>query len=388
VFITDGKPTIGERDSDAILKNVAGRNAQAASRVFVFGVGEDLNTHLLDKLAEQHRGTRTYVAEQESIEAKVSSFYDKVKSPVLTDLQLDFGDLQVKHVYPRQLGDLFAGGQLLVFGRYRAGEAASDHAITLTGNVSGKPQRFTYEASFPADETGNAFLPRLWAQRKVGHLLDELRLHGDNPELKQEVIELGKRFGIVTPYTSALVLEDAARPMLAMRRGGAGGGEQQDGQGAAPEPANAPADSGKLLEHERLKAESGRNAVEQSESIRKMQDSDSLDEANDHYETLEGKATQRLIRRIEDRTFIRGQDGTYVESELLAKPEAVAAAVKIEYLSQAYFDLAASSPLIARYLKVGSRVIFSFESKVYSIAPAATEPEQAPEQKTPEQPRD
>lgn len=216
VFMTDGLPTVGTTDPKRILANVRARNA-AGVRVFCFGVGYDVNTHLLDQVAESTRATAEYARPKENIELKISLFFDKASEPVLSSPELNFGSVRVTDVYPRVLPDLFKGSQLLVFGRYRG---AGETAIRLTGDVNGKSRTLVYEGRYPKENRDNEFIERLWATRKVGYLLDEIRLHGENPELREEVVRLGREYGIMTPYTSFLVVPDtnpavaAARPTL------------------------------------------------------------------------------------------------------------------------------------------------------------------------------
>ena len=214
VFVTDGLPTIGLTDVDEILQSVKRKNARRV-RLFAFGVGNDVNTRLLDLLAEQNRGTRDYVAPGEDLELKLSSFYRKVANPVLADLHLIFGDLRVTDMFPPTLGDLFSGSELVVVGRY---SGAGAKAVELTGKRRGTQERFVYETSFPNVNSNNDFLPRLWATRKVGYLLDEMRLHGENKELKDTVVALAIKYGIVTPYTAYLVTEPG--PVARRRPGG------------------------------------------------------------------------------------------------------------------------------------------------------------------------
>jgi Ca-activated chloride channel family protein len=114
----------------------------------------------------------------------------------------------VTKLAPPQLPDLFRGEQVVVLGRY---SGTGDAAITLEGTVNGAARSFTWEASFPARATGHTFIPRLWATRRIGFLLDQIRLHGESGELRDEVIDLARRYGIVTPYTAFLVLEDESR---------------------------------------------------------------------------------------------------------------------------------------------------------------------------------
>ncbi|OGV64483.1 MAG: hypothetical protein A3K19_21380 [Lentisphaerae bacterium RIFOXYB12_FULL_65_16] len=203
-FLTDGMPTVGTTDNATILGNLV-KGRQDDTRIFVFGVGNDVNSHLLDQVAGNTGAMAMYVAPGENIETAVSSFYDKVSHPVLARPELVIDKVQCRDVYPKALPDLFCGGQVRVFGRYHG----SGHvAVRLTGLVNGEKREFVYEGTFPEESRDNDFIPRLWATRKVGYLLDEIRLHGENAELKDEVVRLSREYGIMTPYTSYLVVED------------------------------------------------------------------------------------------------------------------------------------------------------------------------------------
>ncbi len=211
VFFTDGQPTIGETNADKILRNTLTKNT-ANTRIFTFGVGDDVNATMLDQLSEQTRALSTYVRPAEDIEAKVSGLYSKISNPVLTNLKLSASnDVSLLEVYPAALPDLFHGSQLIVLGRYN-GKGPS--AIKVTGQVGKDTKEFVYELTFPA-KTGDdrGFVEHLWARRKVGYLLDQIRANGEKKELVDETVALAKKYGITTPYTSWLIVPDAAVPV-------------------------------------------------------------------------------------------------------------------------------------------------------------------------------
>ncbi|HMF12457.1 MAG TPA: VIT domain-containing protein, partial [Gemmataceae bacterium] len=225
IFFTDGMPTVGETNIDKILKNTLAKNS-ANTRIFTFGVGDDVNASFLDKLADETRAVATYVRPAEDIEAKVSGLYAKISHPVLTNLKVvATNGIDFNEVYPPQLPDLFHGGQVQVLGRF-SGKGPS--AIKLTGQVGMETKEFAYDLSFP-DKTADdkEFVEHIWARRKVGYVLDQIRSHGESKELKDEVIALAKKYGITTPYTSWLIAPDAPLPVA----GGAAGWGTKPGSG-------------------------------------------------------------------------------------------------------------------------------------------------------------
>jgi Ca-activated chloride channel family protein len=229
VFFTDGQPTVGETNPEVILKHVSDKNT-ASTRIFTFGVGDDVNATLLDRLAERTRAIPTYVRPAEDIEAKVSGLYAKISNPVLANLKLTTSDgVSLREIYPPALPDLFHAEQLIVLGRFRGQGHAT---VRLIGQVGSEAKEFTYDVTFPertSDERG--FVEHLWARRKVGFLLDQIRANGEKKELVDEVVALAKHYGITTPYTSYLIVPDGPMPVI----GGAGRGlgiMQHGGAGA------------------------------------------------------------------------------------------------------------------------------------------------------------
>ena len=171
-------------------------------------MGDDVDTFLLDAIVRDHRGTGSYVRPGERIDEKVASLYNKISAPVLTDVKLDLGnDLITEWQYPTELPDLFAGEQLTLVGRYRG--TADNVQITLNGIVDGADKTFVYDGhDFPARAGGQPFIARLWATRRIGDLLNTIRLNGESDELVDSVVTLSVRYGIITPYTSFLIEED------------------------------------------------------------------------------------------------------------------------------------------------------------------------------------
>ena len=234
VFVTDGNPTVGEQAPDRIAAAAAARAGRA--RIFTVGVGYDVNTYLLDRLAAEGRGSAAYVAPNANIETAMGELLGKIQHPALVNLRLVSAPVALSQSYPATLPDLFYGEELVVFGRYRG---TGSGPVVVTGERGGRAERFTADAVFPASANENDWVPRLWASRRIGDLTRQIRLEGASSALVQEVRDLGLRYGILTEYTSYLVQEPMTAwtrpqpmPVAPALRGGAGAAGLQTGQEA------------------------------------------------------------------------------------------------------------------------------------------------------------
>lgn len=341
VFLTDGQPTVGITDDGQIVNNIKEANKNKV-RVFNFGVGYDVNTHLLDNISEGNRGVSEYVEPKENIEVKVSSFYSKISDPVLSDIKIDFGKIKTNEIFPIELPDIFKGSQLLLFGRYEGG---GHTAITLTGNVGNKQKRFVYEDNFPEVEKNNEFIPRLWATRKIGYLMNEIRLRGENKELVDEVVALSKEHGIITPYTSFLVVEEDKN--------------YQIDDTPTPHFPNSPTQFRGVQKDESetiswnisSKAKSGEQSVRAAKSITKLKEQAVV--ANTESET---------VKQIGDKTFYN-RKGIWTDEKYKDGDKTI----DIKYLSDEYFKLIKDNPEIGKYLALGEKVIVVYKDKIYKI---------------------
>jgi len=202
VFLTDGLPTAGVTDEPLIARLVAKANKRLEARLHVFGVGYDVNTHLLDRLAADNGGTVTYIQPGENLEQALTSFYRRIAHPLLTDVEVEFEGLETSDLYPQSVPDLFEGSTLMLTGRY---EATGDTvAVRVRGRAGDERRAYVY--SFELDEADDRdFVPRLWATRRVGELLDRVRVEGESTALVAEIRELGMGYGLITPYTTFII---------------------------------------------------------------------------------------------------------------------------------------------------------------------------------------
>lgn len=223
IFLTDGKPTTSETREPEIVKNARQRNKHDA-RLISFGVGYDVNSRLLDRLTRENHGISEYVRPDEDIEEHVSRLYNRIGSPVMTNVELtiEFDEEKseegklVNRMYPAETHDLFEGEQLVVVGRYKKPGHAK---VVIKGEVGDKEQKFDFPAEFvkrSSDQT-YAFVEKLWAMRRIGEIIDELDLQGKNQELIDELVQLSTKHGILTPYTSFLADENSQPADLSYR---------------------------------------------------------------------------------------------------------------------------------------------------------------------------
>lgn len=360
VFITDGKPTIGETDEDRLVRRVRDAN-RGRMRIFTFGIGSDLNTHFLDKLTEATRASRTYIGDNEDVERPVASFFEKVMSPVMVDLSIEYGSgLRVSRTYPRELPDLFKGSQLVVFGRY----AGSGDSVTLTGTVDGRRVSIPYVAKFPNREDANAVIAPLWAAQRIGYLLDEIRLRGEEKELVDEVTQLARKFGVVTPYTSYLIMEDERRRVAA------------NVLPAKSQTLNAIEGAGEVSarmkkDYDAMRMKAGAPSVQASREVEALKNAKSgaatkQGAARMAYKSKEGK-TQNLAtqsKNIQGRAVYQ-VGNAWVDSQVQAAGNVNVR--RIQFASEEYFDLLKSEPQSAQFLALGQNVRFAVKGQVFEI---------------------
>lgn len=409
LFLTDGIATIGVTNPDETLKRAVAGGA-AGTRVFAFGVGDDVNTRLLDGLSEATRASTTYVRPGENIEVKVSSLVDKIKKPVLTDLKLTAKTLggegaklplfvRMTETYPPKLPDLFAGEQLQIAGRY---EGAGKLPLVLEGRAGSKSVEEAFELEFPMHESSREFVAGIWARRKVGYLLDQIRSSGESKELRDEVVRLAMRFGIATPYTSRLVLPDANPAVVLHDRfrsisggrgnlmagrvegrslGGLGGGAANAPAAGASKPAtgvagDAPRAASSLDSRSNYSAMMKRRAakgkesqspndgvsenllVDEMEGLRRDSGTQAVDvaQAIARLKTARTAMAQAPAERSVLGTKLQAFDGVWVDER--AGEKDLAGALKVKVYSVGYFALLKAHPELKDLLALGERIVW------------------------------
>jgi len=341
LFLTDGQPTLGETEPDRIVDNALNnRPAARAVRLFPFGIGYDVNTDLLDVLGQQLGGRASYVEPGERIDEAVSSFYAQISTPVLANVSLDFGDkVTIEETFPYPLPDLFAGEQLVMAGRYREGGKVD---VELSGAVNGKERLYVYPKQPLVTEGGEPLVARLWATRKIGALLEQIRRSGPDQEVIDAIVDLSMRYGVVTPYTAYLVEEPG---VMVGNNGPADGGSVPLPRSLAYSAHDSVAAAASQLSRE---SAAGAVAVQASKTRDELQRATSVVQA-DAVRYAGGRAFQRQGElagpngeRLElwvDTAFVEDMDVTTVA-----------------FGSEAYFDLI-SQPGMAAWLAISPELV-------------------------------
>ena len=343
LFLTDGVPTSGVRAVPELL-TLATRSLEAdGRRLFVFGVGYDVNTNLLDGMAEAGRGRSDYVRPEEDVREKVGGVMHRIGSPLLTNPQLTITGVTVTDMYPRVLPDIYEGESVTVFGRYRGTGRATIRVQALAGQE--RVQREWRARFADAASERYRFVGNLWARRRVAELF---RQHNTEPSdaVREEITELGVRWNLVTPFTSYLSVEPGhpMAPSPPARHMGV--------RAASPvaESASAP-----MMMMDGGGASSvGRGAVERSIARREMEDADQLSSS---------RAGEAQTRMIAGRTFDLS-DGVWVERGLRGGRERT-----ITYLSDAWFELQRTDATLRAILSLGEEVRFEHGGAVIRVVP-------------------
>ena len=323
LFVTDGEPTVGERNPEAIATRVA--RLRGDRRIFSFGVGADLNAALVERLAVEGRGTAHFVRPEESVERAVSIVASRLSSPVITDIRVYADGVRLIKGHPSEASDVFAGQDFVMLTRYTGGGNAR---VRFEGQTANGPVSWGTRVAFANDTRENSFIARLWATQRVGYLSAEKRRNGGSREVDDEIRELGEKYGIPTEFTSYLVLEPGMSPQSGMDGVRRDRSAVTGATAAAPPTANA-----KAFESARMSAEQ-RTATNLA--------------ATDEADLLKSSS----LRRIGTRTFtLRGNTWTDTRKTDSMK------VTRVRAYSEAYFRLIEAMPELREAFALGDEVI-------------------------------
>jgi len=363
LFLTDGLPTVGNTSEVAIRAVVESANPHCR-RVFTFGVGHDVNVPLLDRLSDATRATGTYVLPGEDVEVKVAKVFKRLYGPVLADLALEVRDARgvattraVRELMPARLPDLFEGDQLVLLGQYRESQPLE---FRLSGNFLGTSRTFAFRFDMNSATTRNAFVPRLWAARKIAFLIDQIRQAGaalagepipsgasifDDPrykELADEILRLSTRFGVLSEYTAFLARE---------------GTDLGDWQAL-----ELACDSN--LQRRAVRTRSGAGAVNQGRNFNEGKLKSKVDYDNRFWNEQNDLVAISGVQQVCDRAFFKRGD-QWIDAQLVAQDASQAPEETVEFGSERHREMLARLVAEGRQglLSLEGRILLRFEGK-------------------------
>jgi Ca-activated chloride channel family protein len=325
LFVTDGEPTIGERNPEAIASRV--NRQRRDRRIFSFGVGADLNAALVERLALEGKGTAQFVRLDESVERAVSIVASRLTNPVVTNVRVSSDGVRLLKRHPSEATDIFAGQDYVVLTRY---DGSGSARLRFEGQTANGPVSWTTNVSFPESSRENPYIARLWATQRIGYLSAEKRKGGSSREIDDEIRQLGEKYAIPTEFTSYLVVEPGMRRDIQLR-GSASGVVTGVATAAAPRP-----------EARAREFEAARDASKQR-AASNLAAADALE-----IDQLKKENTRRIGPRVfalrgETWTDLRKADSTRV--------------MKVKSFSEAYFRIIDAIPELREVFALGNKVV-------------------------------
>jgi len=341
LFLTDGQPTVGERDASVIASNVA--KQRGSRRLFTFGVGADLNVSLIEQLALEGRGTASFVRPEESVERAVGIVASRLTSPLVTDVRVHADGVRLLKMHPSGPVDIFAGEDLVILSRY---DGSGNAVVRFDGQTTSGPVSWSTRVNFPERSRENPFVARLWATQRVGYLSAEKRKHGGSREIDDEIRDLGERFGIPTEFSSYLVVEpgmNRSRPPADMV-GARLGQVVVTGASSAPVSGAIQFEAAKIAAAQRTVTSA--YAADSASGVR--------DDAN--------------VRRAGNATFVL-RDSVWTD----VRYKKSGSVLRVKPFSDAYFKLIELVPELRESFSVGERVIVSGRTMAIELTPSGVD---------------
>jgi Ca-activated chloride channel family protein len=344
LFMTDGLATVGQT-SEVSIRELARQGNPHRRRIFTFGVGVDVNTPLLEKIAYESRATTTFILPGEDVEVKVADVFKRLRGPVLADPDLAVGELGGRHrgreLIPGRIPDVFEGDQIVLLGQYQGEEPLE---FVLKGNYRGTPRVFQFRLPVDKATTRNGFVPRLWASRKIGLLVDAIREQGGTPgvvsreskshpspanrELVDEIVRLSTEFGILTEYTAFLAREGTDF-------------SQKD---------KVLSEAEGLLRNRAMQTRSGLSSVNQDVNNQYQKAMNCVNPRNEFFDAGMNKVATTAVQQVCDLAFYKRGD-RWIDSRLVSNPSDIKPEREIAFGSEEFRDLAAK---LAREGRQGS----------------------------------
>ncbi len=358
LFLTDGQPTVGERDAGAIASSVAKR--RGSRRLFTFGVGADLNVPLIEQLALEGRGTASFVRPEESVERAVGIVASRLTNPLVTDVRVRAEGVRLLKMHPSGPVDIFSGEDLVILARY---DGSGNAVVRFDGQTANGPVSWGTRVRFPERSRENAYVARLWATQRVGYLSAEKRKNGGSQELDDEIRELGERYGIPTEFSSYLVLEPGMNRRQVRLQGRAGGTESVQLSGVVTTGVADEVDFGGRRARDAAAPSTARTfeAAKTAAAQRSATNMAAID-------SFSGLRDEARVRRLGNLTLVLRDS---VWTDVRFKKEGPV--LRVKAFSDAYFKLIDTMPELREAFSFSERLIVSGRAMAIELTPGGKE---------------
>jgi Ca-activated chloride channel family protein len=211
VLVTDGVANVGLTDKRDFLELLRDQDV----RLFTFVMGNSANRPLLEKMAAVSNGFAMNISNSDDIAGKLIEVTSKMTHQALHDVDVQFSGVKVSDLTPETIGSLYRGEQLIVFGHYWGD---GDAQVTVGGKVSGRDKSWSTVFRFPEHAVLHPEIERLWAYARIEDLQNRLDYFGEGADLEQAIADIAVEYGLVTDYTSMIVLRDDRFDELGIKR--------------------------------------------------------------------------------------------------------------------------------------------------------------------------
>jgi len=211
ILVTDGVANLGYTEKKDFLELLEKQDV----RLFTFVMGNSANRPLLEAMAKVSNGFAMNVSNSDDIAGKLLEATSRLTHEALHDIDVRFSGVKVSDLTPDRIGSLYRGQQLIVFGHYWGGGEAG---IRIDGKVSGEGKTYATTLEFPETATLHPEIERLWGFAKIEDLQNRLDYFGEDADVEQAIIDIAVENGLVTDYTSMIVLREERFKELGINR--------------------------------------------------------------------------------------------------------------------------------------------------------------------------
>ena len=176
------------------------------TRIFSFGIGTSVNRYLLDRMAKLGKGAVAYIGLNDSGTEAVDRFYDCISHPALTDVRIDWGNLEVAEVYPHQVPDLFVGRPIILTGRF---QGTTRTTIRIAGHVGDSEKEIRIPVEFGRAAPTHPGIACVWARKRIEELSGRMIIRPYETELPGAIKQVALQYGLMSAYTAFIAVDSS-----------------------------------------------------------------------------------------------------------------------------------------------------------------------------------